>query len=101
MLAAVAPSGPITIALIAVAISILIGFMTSGKLRTLLIIGLWLLPLWFALWFTASYTRDIEFEFGIQWAFLWVAPLFLALWAVLTIFPFALTIKIRAIQRGC
>ena len=100
MLAAVAPSGPITIALITVAISVLVGFMISGKLRTFLIVGWWLSPLWFDLWFTAAHGGDIELEFGSQWAFLWLTPVFLALWAVLTIFPFMLTTKIRAIQRG-
>ena len=33
-------------------------------MRTLLIVAIWLAPLWFALWFTASYSADIAHELG-------------------------------------
>ena len=88
------------IALIAITVSVLIGFMSASKLRTLMILAWWLAPLWIALWFTNSFAPDIEFEFGAWWSYLAFAPIFLVLWAVVTIFPFKLTTRLREIQRG-
>jgi hypothetical protein len=69
--------------------------MSAGKLRTLLILSWWLIPLWFVLW----YADDLEFEFG--WALYWyVTPVSLALWAVLAILPFKLTTRLREIHHG-
>jgi hypothetical protein len=85
---------------IAVMASILIGFVRVDKLRTLLLLSWWLLPLWVSLWFTITYSTDIEFEFGAWWAYLAFTPLFLAVWATVTTFPFMLTVRLRKIRCG-
>ncbi len=64
-----------------------------------LIFVLWLAPLWFALWFTANYSADISSEFGAWWAYLAFTPLILAIWAVVTLFPFMLAKRLLEIQR--
>ena len=61
---------------------------------------LYLAPVWFGLWFTANYAKDIEYEFGAWWTYLAVAPLFLFPWAAITVFPFMLTARLREIQQG-
>jgi hypothetical protein len=68
-------------------------------MRTLLIVGMWLAPLWFASWFTVSYSADIAYEFGAWWAYLAFTPLILALWAAVTLFPFMLVKQLLEIQR--
>ncbi|EJL26619.1 hypothetical protein [Novosphingobium sp. AP12] len=68
-------------------------------MRTLLIAALWLTPLWFASWFTVSYSADIAYEFGAWWAYLAFTPLFLAVSAAVTLFPFMLIQRLVKIQR--
>lgn len=68
-------------------------------MRTLLIVAIWLAPLWFALWFTVNYSADIAHEFGAWWAYLAFTPMFLAASAVVTLFPFMLVKRLLEIQR--
>lgn len=90
----------LALAIIAMAISILLGFMSAGRLRTSLITGLWLAPLWLAIWFAVTFAEEIKFEFGSWWfPFFWM-PVFLAIWALVTVAPFKLTVRIRAINSG-
>ena len=86
--------------LIAIMSSILAGFLPVERLRMFAILGLWSVPLWFALWFTSAYSHDIGDEFGVWWAYLAFTPFILALWAAVTIFPFKLTVRLREISRS-
>jgi len=87
------------IAVAAIFLSMLMGCLRPCALRAVLIYGLWLAPLWFALWFTANYSADITSEFGAWWAYLAFSPLFLAVWSVVTLFPFMLAKRLLEIQR--
>lgn len=68
-------------------------------MRALLIVAVWLVPLWLASWFTVSYSADIAHEFGVWWVYFAFAPLFLAMWATVTLFPFMLVTRLLKIQR--
>ncbi|WP_221420037.1 hypothetical protein [Novosphingobium chloroacetimidivorans] len=83
----------------AIGASALVACLREGKLRTILIVALWLTPLWFASWFTVNYSADVASEFGAWWAFLAFTPLFLALSGAVTLFPFMLVKRLREIQR--
>lgn len=68
-------------------------------MRTMLILAVWLVPLWFALWITISYSADIASEFGWWWIYLAFTPFFLAGWAALTLFPFMVVKRLLQLQR--
>lgn len=88
----------VIVALVAITVSALLGAMPSGKIRTLLITGVWLAPIWFYLWamaFGAGRGRD---EISDLDAFL-LFSIILAPWAVLTLFPFKLTSRLLEIHR--
>lgn len=87
------------IAVTAILLSVFVGGFHPGPLRVTLIFGLWLAPFWFALWFTANYSADISSEFGAWWAYLAFTPLILAIWSVVTLFPFMLAKRLLEIQR--
>ena len=88
------------VVLIAILASILAGLLAQGKMRIVVIVSLWSIPFWFALWATITDPSGIEREFGAWWAILAFAPFLLSLWAAVTIFPFLLTAKLRKIHRG-
>jgi hypothetical protein len=77
--------------------SALVACLRKGKLRSALIVAIWLTPLWLALWFTACYSADIAWEFGAWWAYLAFTPFFLALSGAVTLFPFMLVKRLREI----
>jgi hypothetical protein len=82
-----------------IAISASLGLLNAGKLRLLLITSWWLTPLWMAIWLTTRYP-DFERGLGFWGIYLFAVPVFLALWAILTIFPFKLVVRAREIKRG-
>lgn len=94
------PYGAEVVATVAIVVSVLIGFIAASRVRFLLIVGWWLVPLWIILWVTATDAERIAFEFGDWWVGLAVAPILLGLWAAVTIFPYMLTVRLREIQRG-
>ena len=88
------------IALSAVIASASLGLLPNGKVRTIAIAILWLVPLWIILWLTINHYDAVAFEFGSGWAYLGFTPLFLAEWSPVTVFPFMLSKRLLQIQRG-
>lgn len=88
------------VGLVAITVSVLIGFMNASRKRSLLISGWWLIPFWIALWVTVTEAEQIAFALGDWWVLLVVTPLLLALWGAVTIFPYMLTVRLREIRRG-
>lgn len=82
----------------AVAAAVLVGFLPARKFRTVLIGCIALGPLWLGLWLTFHDWSGIEHEFGTGLAVLMFVPIFLVVWAAVTIFPFMLTVRLRQIH---
>jgi hypothetical protein len=74
--------------------------MKKGKLRTIIFLILWFIPLIYAALVTVMDRNLIEYEFGDWWALLLMSPFFLALWSVVTLFPFKLVVRLRKVHLG-
>lgn len=81
-------------------LAVLVGFLPARKYRTAIIGCIALGPLWFGLWLTFHDWTGIEHEFGTGLALLLFVPVFLAIWATITIWPFMLTVRLRKIHRN-
>ncbi len=84
----------------AIAVSALLGVMKKSKIRTTIFLALWLVPLIYAALSTIMARCEIEYEFGDWWALLAVSPYLLALWSVVTLFPFKLVVRLRKVHLG-